>query len=259
MTIKSETIAVIREKIENETYTVEEWNAYTQDERKGVQVLVKKQEKRRKAEQLHKEQFEEMLTYEKSIWHKGSTYIAGIDEAGRGPLAGPVVAGAVIINDTFYLEGINDSKKLSVQARERYFDQIKQLSVSYGIGIVDNNTIDQINIFQATKLAMKKAVADLSIQPDHLLVDAVQLNEIPIHHEAIIKGDQKSVSIAAASIIAKVTRDRLMRQVDEQYPAYQFASNMGYGTKNHLQALKQFGPTPYHRVSFAPVKDAIRS
>ncbi|GAA0495473.1 ribonuclease HII [Salinibacillus aidingensis] len=254
-----ETIKEIREKLTNESYSAADWQAYQEDNRKGVQALVLKEQKKHAERQKNLEHFQGMLMWEHRLWEQGYTYIAGIDEAGRGPLAGPVVAAAVIIDDSFYLEGLDDSKKLSESVRERFFDTIKEKAVDYGIGIVNAKTIDQINIYQASKLAMKKAVLELKHQPQFLLIDAVKLPELPIQQESIVKGDQKSVSIAAASVLAKVTRDRMMKEIDRQYPSYQFGSNMGYGTKMHLEALEQFGPTPYHRKSFSPVKEATQS
>jgi ribonuclease HII len=252
---KTETISQIKEKIESHNFTKTEWETYLQDERKGVKAIVDRHNKRLQEKQVLLAHFQEMLKFEKQQWNIGQLHIAGIDEAGRGPLAGPVVAAAVVIDREFYIEGLNDSKKLSEKMRESFFDEIKEQAVSYGIGIVENGLIDRINIYQATKLAMKKAITSLSVHPEHLLIDAVQLTEVPIEQQAIIKGDQKSISIAAASVLAKVTRDRMMKEIDKEFPAYQFASNMGYGTKDHLEALQEFGPTPYHRMTFAPVKD----
>ncbi|QHS22230.1 ribonuclease HII [Virgibacillus sp. MSP4-1] len=254
-----ETIKEIREKLTNESYSAADWQAYQEDDRKGVQALVLKEQKKHAERQKNLEHFQEMLKWEQHLWEQGHTYISGIDEAGRGPLAGPVVAAAVVIDDSFYLEGLDDSKKLSESVRERFFATIKEKAVDFGIGIVDAKTIDQINIYQASKLAMKKAVLELKHQPQFLLIDAVKLPELPIQQESIVKGDQKSVSIAAASVLAKVTRDRRMKEIGRQYPSYQFETNMGYGTKVHLEALKQLGPTPYHRQSFSPVKEATQS
>ncbi|WP_102028199.1 ribonuclease HII [Salirhabdus sp. Marseille-P4669] len=251
---KTLTISQIKEKVHNESFTNEEWKSFQIDERKGVQTILSSYQKKLEKKESLKKHFYEMLQYEQKCWNSNIHYVAGIDEAGRGPLAGPVVASAVVIDESFYIEGLNDSKQLSEKKRELFFDQIKEQAISYGIGIVDNHTIDQINIFQATKLAMKKAVASLSETPNALLIDAVKLPELPIRQEAIIKGDQKSISIAAASVLAKVTRDRIMKELDQQYPAYQFASNMGYGTKEHLEALQKYGPTPFHRMSFGQVK-----
>lgn len=178
------------------------------------------------------------------------TYIAGIDEAGRGPLAGPVVAAAVIFQKDIFLPFLNDSKKVTQKRREALFDEIKQNAVSYGIGLASNTLIDEINILQATYEAMREAVNALKKTPDILLVDAVHIPDINIKQVGIVKGDAKSVSIAAASILAKVTRDRLMVEYDKIYPKYGFSSNKGYGTAAHIEALKRFGPCEIHRKTF---------
>lgn len=188
---------------------------------------------------------------------KGYTQIAGIDEVGRGPLAGPVVAAAVILPDGDPLPGIKDSKKLSSAKRVSFFQLIQEKAESIGIGVISEQTIDRINILQATKKAMEGAVAQLPVRPDYLLIDALKLERIPIPQEAIVKGDNKSVSIAAASVIAKVTRDRMMEELSEMYPEYAFAQNKGYGTRTHMEALYRFGPSPVHRKSFAPCSSFI--
>ena len=180
---------------------------------------------------------------------QGFSLIAGIDEVGRGPLAGPVVASAVILPETFYLPGLNDSKKISEAKRELFYETIMEEAIAVGTGIVHNEEIDEINIYEATKKAMITAVAQLSQQPDHLLIDAMKL-DLPIPQLSIIKGDAKSVSIAAASIVAKVTRDRMMKEYAKEYPHYGFDKNMGYGTSAHLDALHAYGLTPWHRKKF---------
>ncbi len=200
-----------------------------------------------------------MCTYERRYRSMGKRLIAGIDEAGRGPLAGPVVAAAVILPDNFKLLGLNDSKQLNKSKREEYYQIIVEQAISYGISIVENDVIDDINIYEATKLAMKQALNKLEPKADYVLIDAVELNNLPCSSESIVKGDAKSVSIAAASILAKVTRDSVMRTIHEQYPMYDFQSNMGYGTKVHMEKLKKFGASPYHRKTFAPVKETILS
>lgn len=177
-------------------------------------------------------------------------YIAGIDEAGRGPLAGPVVAAAVILPKDIFLPFLNDSKKVTEKRRDVLFDEIKQNAIAYGIGIASNTLIDEINILQATYEAMREAVNALEKTPDILLVDAVHIPDINIKQVGIVKGDAKSVNIAAASILAKVTRDRLMAEYDKIYPEYGFASNKGYGTATHIAALKEIGPCAIHRKSF---------
>lgn len=177
-------------------------------------------------------------------------YIAGIDEAGRGPLAGPVVAAAVILPKDIFLPFLNDSKKVTEKRRDVLFDEIKQNAIAYGIGIASNTLIDEINILQATYEAMREAINALEKTPDVLLVDAVHIPDINIKQVGIVKGDAKSVNIAAASILAKVTRDRLMAEYDKIYPEYGFASNKGYGTETHIAALKEIGPCAIHRKSF---------
>ena len=193
---------------------------------------------------------ETMLEYEKDLYSKGYEYICGIDEAGRGPLCGPVVAAAVILKKGDKIEGVNDSKKLSEKKRELIFDEIKQRAVAWSVGIVDEKTIDEINILEATRLAMKKAVEGLSTKPEYALVDAEKKVPIDVPYTPIIKGDALSESIAAASIIAKVTRDRLIIELDKEYPEYNFAKNKGYGTKEHTDAIKKYGLSPVHRTSF---------
>ena len=177
-------------------------------------------------------------------------YVAGIDEAGRGPLAGPVVAAAVILPKDIFLPFLNDSKKVTEKRRDVLFDEIKQNAIAYGIGIASNTLIDEINILQATYEAMREAINALEKTPDVLLVDAVHIPDINIKQVGIVKGDAKSVNIAAASILAKVTRDRIMVEYDKIYPEYGFASNKGYGTATHISALKEVGPCAIHRKSF---------
>lgn len=227
------------------------------DTRKGVKQLIKEYENKRIKEEQVEKRFLEMSTYEKKYYQQGCHYIAGVDEAGRGPLAGPVVAAAVILPKDFKLLGLNDSKQLNESTRKLYFQKIKEQAISYGISVVSNKEIDRINIYEATKVAMMNAIKQLELQADHILIDAVDLGEVPISTESIIKGDQKSISIAAASILAKVTRDQLMKEIHSNYPKYHFLTNMGYGTKQHIEMLKKYGPSPYHRKSFAPVRDLL--
>lgn len=191
-----------------------------------------------------------MSKYEKAAYEQGFRYVAGIDEAGRGPLAGPVVASCVILPEGCMIEGVNDSKKLSPAKRDALYDLIVEKAISIGTGIVDENCIDDINILNATKLAMKNAVEQVKPRPDILLIDAVKLEEVDIMQVSIIKGDALSVSIAAASIIAKVTRDRLIDQADDIYPQYGFKKHKGYGTQEHINAIKKYGICPIHRISF---------
>lgn len=197
-----------------------------------------------------KEKYAAMSEYENQAREMGIFLIAGMDEAGRGPLAGPVVAAAVMLDPEKPIYGVDDSKKLSPKKRAALKAEIEEKAISVGIGIVDVETIDTINILEATKLAMKKAVAALDPQPQQLLIDAVQLKDLPIPQKPIIKGDALSVSIAAASIIAKETRDEMLKAYDELYPEYGFASHKGYGTKQHMDAIRTYGPLPIHRKTF---------
>ena len=191
-----------------------------------------------------------MLEIENSLYEKGYEYIAGVDEAGRGPLAGPVCAAAVILPRGLVIEGINDSKKLSEKKREELYDVIMEQAIAVGVGMATPQRIDEINILQATYEAMRQAISNLNVKPAVLLNDAVTIPEVDIPQIPIIKGDAKSVSIAAASIIAKVTRDRMMVEYDRIYPGYDLASNKGYGTKVHMEALKTVGPCEIHRRTF---------
>lgn len=251
-------ISEIKALLESGAITVEELNTLKADTRKGVQKLVQTYEKQKlKLEALEKAYYE-MATYERRSYQDGKNLVAGIDEAGRGPLAGPVVAAAVILPTDFKLFGLNDSKKLNEAKRNEFFDIIKKNAISFGISIVDSQKIDEINILEATKFAMKDALSQLNPPAQHVLIDAVKLENLPCSSESIIKGDAKSVSIAAASILAKVTRDRLMKEIHNEFPMYDFRSNMGYGTKYHIEKLMEYGASPYHRKSFAPVKENIK-
>ncbi|MDL4840045.1 ribonuclease HII [Aquibacillus rhizosphaerae] len=247
---KQQTIAEINYLFKNDRLTDEQLTYLKLDERTGVKKLIEKYERKIQKKEQQREQFEKMLTYERTQYRQGKTWIAGIDEAGRGPLAGPVVAAAVILHKDFYLPGLNDSKQLSKKKRDEFYSIITQEAVSFGVGIIHNQEIDQINIYNATKKAMKKSIQQLNPFPDHILIDAVPLEDVLCTSESIVKGDQKSISIAAASVIAKVTRDNLMESLHERYPNYNFASNMGYGTKDHISAIETHGLTDYHRKSF---------
>ena len=188
---------------------------------------------------------------ENKLYSEKIKYIAGIDEAGRGPLAGPVVVACVILPKDSMIEGVNDSKKVSEKKREKIYDEIVNEAISYGVGIVSEKRIDEINILNATKEALTMAISEMKIKPDIILVDALQnINTLGIPYKSIIKGDAKEYSIAAASIIAKVTRDRIMREYDEVYPEYGFEKHKGYGTSNHIKAIKEYGPCSIHRKSF---------
>lgn len=197
-----------------------------------------------------------MLEYENNLYNEGVTLIAGVDEVGRGPLIGPVVACACILPVNFYHKDIKDSKKLSEKKREEMYKIIKENAISIGLGIVSEKVIDEVNIYEATKIAMKEAIKNLNISPEHVLIDAMKL-ELNIPSTSIIKGDDKSESIAAASIIAKVTRDHMLDEMDKEYPMYDLKNNKGYGTKKHLEALQTYGPCKYHRVTYSPVRNAL--
>jgi len=198
-----------------------------------------------------------MLSYEQELYKKGIKLIAGTDEVGRGPLVGPVVAAAVILPENYFLEGIDDSKKLTEKKREKYFDIINKDAIAVGIGIVDAKTIDEINILEASRLAMKKAIESLKIKPEHILSDAMKLDNQDIPYTDIIHGDALSESIAAASIIAKVTRDRMMYELDKEHPEYGFAKHKGYPTKLHLENIKKYGVLDNYRFSYKPVREII--
>lgn len=204
-----------------------------------------KQKHEKEMERLHK-----MLCFERQAISEGFDYIAGVDEAGRGPLAGPVVAAAVVLPKGLTIEGVNDSKKLSEAQREKLFDEIKEKALSYGISVIDEKYIDEVNILNATKMAMTEALNLLDPIADCILLDAVSLDNISTKQVPIIKGDSLSLSIAAASILAKVTRDRLLMKYDAKYPQYGFAAHKGYGTPQHISAIKKFGLCPIHRLSF---------
>ena len=224
------------------------YEVYSSDDRAGVKKLVSAYRKKEEALQKERMRLEDMRSFE----HKYSTYslICGIDEAGRGPLAGPVVAGAVILPKDCEILYLNDSKKLSPAKREALYEEIMEKAEAVGVGMASPARIDEINILQATYEAMREAVDNLGVTPELLLNDAVTIPDVSISQVPIIKGDAKSVSIAAASIIAKVTRDRLMVQYDEILPGYGFARHKGYGSKDHIEAIRRLGPTPIHRRSF---------
>lgn len=223
---------------------------YEKDERKGVHNLIKKYYKKITDHQKLVDHFKVMNQFEEELIEQGYSYIAGIDEVGRGPLAGPVVSAVVILPKNHGLLGLDDSKKLSAKKREELYDQILEVAVDYAVGIVDVQTIDEINILEATYVAMEQAINKLEQKPDHILVDAVTIPRIDIPQTPIIGGDGKSNTIAAASIVAKVTRDRMMVNFADIYPEYYFQSNKGYGSSDHVEALKLYGPCPLHRQSF---------
>ena len=224
------------------------YEKYKDDTRSGVQKLIEQCHKKEAALEAEKQRIEGMKVYEHKYEHLG--YLCGIDEVGRGPLAGPVVACAVILPQDCHILYLNDSKKLSAAKREELYDVIMKEAVAVGIGMRSPERIDEINILQATYEAMRQAIGQLSVEPEVLLNDAVTIPEVVIPQVPIIKGDAKSVSIAAASVIAKVTRDRLMEEYDQVLAGYGFADNKGYGSAEHIAALRKLGPTPIHRRTF---------
>ena len=235
------------------------WDLYASDIRIGVQKAIVQRKKAIQAEIDEDVRLETILRYEKELYQKGYQAIAGIDEVGRGPLAGPVVTACVILPKDCKIRHLNDSKKIPKKHHEEIYEEVLARALGVGIGIVDNDTIDRVNIYEATKLGMLQAIEQMKgevTKPDYLLIDAMQL-DTPIPQLSLIKGDANSLSIAAASIVAKVTRDRMMAEYAKEYPGYAFDKNVGYGTKDHLAGLKQYGVTPIHRKSFEPIKSML--
>lgn len=250
------TIKEIKALLQDPNLSTETLSELRSDERKGVQRLLASYDKRLAKLRKKQREFNLRFSYEQKFW-QNNQLVAGVDEVGRGPLAGPVVTAAVILPHDFNLIDVNDSKKLSPEKRQELYPQIMEQAVSVAIGMADNNVIDKINIYEADRLAMKQAVSKLKVKPDALLVDAMDI-DLPIPQTKLIKGDAKSNSIAAASIVAKVYRDNLMDEYAKKYPEYDFIHNAGYGTAKHIEALKKYGPTPIHRKTFAPVSDFFK-
>ncbi|WP_096818759.1 ribonuclease HII [Lactococcus fujiensis] len=226
------------------------------DSRVGVQKALERRRKQILADHTENARLEKMLTFEKELYAHGIDLIAGVDEVGRGPLAGPVIAAAVILPKHCKIKGLNDSKQVPKAKHCEIYEEIQTKAVAIGIGLVDHDVIDEINIYEATKVAMIQALNQLKPQAQHVLIDAMRL-EIPLPQTKIIHGDARSESIAAASIVAKVTRDEMMKKYAKQYPGYDFEHNSGYGTAKHLSALKELGVTPIHRRSYEPVKTIV--
>ena len=195
----------------------------------------------------------DLYQYENELYDKGINYIAGVDEVGRGPLIGPVVTACVILPKDFKCDGLTDSKKLTEKKREEYFDYIMENALSVSVGMMSEKVIDEVNIYEATKLAMYQAIDNSKIKPEHVLIDAMKLENLDMPSTSIIKGDAKSISIAAASVIAKVTRDRMMLELDSEYPMYGFKKHKGYPTKQHVEAIEKYGILDSHRKTFKPV------
>ena len=236
------------------------WQDYESDGRAGVQKAIQQRKKAIQADIDEDLRLENMLRYEKELYQQGYQAIAGIDEVGRGPLAGPVVTACVILPKNCKIKHLNDSKKIPKKHHEEIYQEILARALGIGIGILDNNVIDQINIYEATKVGMLQAINQLKgevTRPDYLLIDAMHL-ETSIPQQSLIKGDANSLSIAAASIVAKVTRDRMMADYANDYPGYAFEKNVGYGPKEHLEGLKKYGITPIHRKTFEPIKSMLK-
>ncbi len=249
------TISEIKRWLQTKEMLTEEELAWLQnDSRAGVKKLAARYVREQQLRQKEQARLEQMWHYEKQCRKQGLKRIAGIDEAGRGPLAGPVVAAAVILPEQFQAKGLNDSKQLTVQERQKLKEHIEAEALAIGIGMVHADEIDSCNILQATYQAMRIAVSQLVPTPEIVLVDAVTIPNLTIPQQGIIKGDSLSHSIAAASVIAKTTRDEWMGNIARKYPMYGFDRNMGYGTPEHLKALNEYGPSPIHRHSFAPVR-----
>ena len=224
------------------------------DSRVAVKKLLQAYHKRIEKAALERERFHKMLSYERNYYAEGAKLIAGVDEAGRGPLAGPLVIAAVIMPEEFFISGLNDSKQISASKRDKLYDEILQKALSVSVNIVSISNIDELNIYRATQQGMAEVLLHLDKQPDVALIDAMPVEAGDIKTVSLVRGDALSASIAAASIIAKVTRDRIMEKLDTLYPAYKFANNKGYGSKDHMQAIDQDGVTEWHRRSYEPVK-----
>ena len=224
------------------------------DSRVAVKKLLQAYHKRVEKAALERERFHKMLSYERNYYEEGAKLIAGVDEAGRGPLAGPLVIAAVIMPQEFFISGLNDSKQISASKRDKLYDEILQKALSVSVNIVSISNIDELNIYRATQQGMAEILLHLDKQPDVALIDAMPVEVGEIKTVSLVHGDALSASIAAASIIAKVTRDRIMEKLDALYPAYKFANNKGYGSKDHMQAIDQDGVTEWHRRSYEPVK-----
>jgi len=234
--------------------TAEQLDVFKADERSGVKKLLTAYYKHINDEEKEVERFTNMLVFEKKYWQRGIKYVAGCDEAGRGPLAGPLVVGAVILPEGVFIRGLNDSKKLSAAKREMLYAEICEKAISITVNIVGPKDIDDLNIYQATKASMEKCLINLVPYPQVALIDAMPENIANMEIESLVHGDARSASIAAASIIAKVTRDRIMLELDKQYPQYGFAGHKGYGSQLHMDAIAKFGPSKWHRRSYEPIK-----
>ncbi|SDG97261.1 RNase HII [Alteribacillus persepolensis] len=257
MNEKQETIAQIQQKLKSGSFDTHWMERLRQDERKGVQKLLSQYDKKLAFIERQQQEYALITRYEKEWQAQGYRYIAGVDEVGRGPLAGPVTAGAVILPADTTFPGLTDSKKLSREKREAFYQEITEKAVAYHVVHIAAEHIDSMNIYQASIAAMEKAVQGLQVKADAVFVDALALS-LPVQQLSLTKGDAKSASIAAASVLAKVERDYYMTTMASRYPEYGFDQHMGYGTKQHVEALKKYGATAEHRQSFAPVKACLR-
>ncbi len=256
--MNNKTIKEINTLYDSNQLTDEMIDILKHDTRQGVKKILKKIEKKKQKQQELIHDFEKLKKFDNQYKNNNIKLIAGIDEAGRGPLAGPVVAASVILPDDFKLLGLTDSKQINKIDRDMFFEYITKHALSYSVEVIDESIIDKINIYQATILAMKNSYKRLKIKPDFLLIDAVNIEVNDIPYEPIIKGDAKSLSVAAASILAKVTRDRIMLNYHQKYPQYKFNKHMGYGTKEHLSAIEANGIIPIHRKTFSPIKEILK-
>ena len=247
------TINEIKELLSHEP-TAELIAELAQDKRVAVQKLLQSYHKRIEKAALEKERFYKMLSYEREYYSEGAKLIAGVDEAGRGPLAGPLVIAAVILPEDVFISGLNDSKQISASKRDKLYDEVLQKAISVSVNIVSISNIDELNIYRATQVGMSEVLLSLDVRPDVALIDAMPVEAEDIKTVSLVHGDALSASIAAASIVAKVTRDRIMEKLAVLYPAYGFAGNKGYGSKEHMQAIKNEGATSWHRRSYEPVK-----
>ena len=250
------TVAQITALLSEQEISLETINRLKMDARISVKRLIDRWETHLRKAQRERERIAALYEYERQLNYEGYSLVAGVDEAGRGPLAGPVMVAAVILPPDCYLPGLNDSKQLTASQREKLYEEIKNTAIAVNRSAVSPEIIDDINIYQATIRGMYSAIAGLLPVPQAVLIDAVPLPELLIPWKSIISGDQVSASIAAASIIAKVERDQIMNELDRQYPRYGFSRHKGYGTQEHMEALAKYGPCPYHRQSFAPVRAA---
>ncbi len=227
------------------------------DPRPGAKAILDAIQRRRFENRSEGQRLRKLLRYESALWAEGVLHVAGIDEAGMSPLAGPVAAAAVVFAPGWRIPGVDDSKKLDAATRERLAGEIKETAVAWSVGFAEVEEIDTINIYWAGLLAMRRAVIGLALRPTHLLIDARRLRDLQIPQQAIVKGDTKSLTIAAASILAKTARDALMRKLDAEYPGYGFSKHKGYPVREHLAAIKKLGASPIHRRSFAPVRSVL--